>query len=141
MNAKSFDVKCSQRAGIQRKPERNDRPRPLVLSTRCDGVANITRMDTEKRSNQRVDNGASISGDRCSPVLEEAIRTAVRHLDSPALARLQVELEQSMRTPAEVAWLRRLFTETRLAVRSEGRAAGDTAGRIASAAIVRAKGG
>lgn len=83
----------------------------------------------------------SISGDRCSPVLEDAIRTAVRHLDAPALARLQVELEQSMRTPAEVAWLRRLFTKMRLAVRSEGRAAGETAGRIASAAIVRAKGG
>lgn len=46
-----------------------------------------------------------------------------------------------MRTPAEVAWLRRLFTQTRLAVTSEERAAGGTPGCIAGAAIVRAKGG
>lgn len=104
----------------------------------------ISRMNTENRGQASPAHHMSMSGDRCSPVLEDAIRTAVRHLDAPALARLQVEMEQSMRTAEEVAWLRRLFTEIRLALQAEtaGRGSpGESAGRIASAAIGRAKGG
>ena len=104
----------------------------------------ISRMNTEDRGDPSLVHRMSMSGDRCSPVLADAIRTAVRHLDAPALARLQVDLEQTMRTPAEVAWLRRVFAEVRRALQAEiaGEGSpGDTAGRIASAAIGRAKGG
>lgn len=49
-----------------------------------------------------------------------------------------------MKTPAEVAWLRRVFAEVRVALQAElagSGSPGDAAGRIASAAIGRAKGG
>jgi hypothetical protein len=99
-------------------------------------------MSTKNSSNSESVSDPSIDRDRCSPVLEHAIQTAIRQLDPQSLAQLQVDLEQTMRTPQEVAWLRRVFVEMRIAVRlelEERHAPGDAAGRIAKTAIARAK--